>query len=605
MDHPPPYQEPTHRRIKVFAFDPMLGRSPLHRITVEVPYEPLRPGPLGRRIEVLDFDAARQTYYEPIDLDDKLLLLQDGLDPTESDPRFHQQMVYAVAMKVVENFDVALGRRFYFHRRKPLKLFPHAFHGANAFYDPRRFAVLFGYFPADRRNPGANLPSQPVFSCLSHDIIAHEVTHAITHRLRKYFLEPTNQDVLAFHEAFSDIVAIFQHFSFQEILRQAIQDGQGNLRLKTPLVDLAQQFGYATGRDGALRSAVDSPDRRRLESAVEPHERGSILVAAVFDAFFRTYQHRVEDLLRIASGGTGELPSGAIHPDLVNRLAEEAAGAAQATLRMCIRAFDYLPTVDVTFGDFLRALVTADFELNPRDLNGLRRAMVEAFRERGIYPDDVKSLSEDALRWPRADPSATEVESSDKLAKVIDSLASDLIQAASNTSRNSALDPPMTTPDSDEIGNSPRGHGQRIRNWAEANKPLLHLAPDEDVEPVGFHPVFRVGRDGQLLVEVVFQFAQRAKNPAFDFGGISLRGGSTVVVQANGKLRYVISKPLPSLGLSSEDKRRAKERVERQRIFVQTFDEMDSLHVWNDFNFQKDRVRRLMNLERLHRSFNS
>src|SRR5438128_960099 len=130
---PRPYQAPTHRRLKVFAFDPMLGRSPLHRITLEIPYEPLTRGPRGRRIHVLDFDGARRTYYDPVNLDDALVLLQDGLDPSESDPRFHQQMVYAVASKVVENFDIALGRRFYFRGRRPLKLFPHAFYGANAF----------------------------------------------------------------------------------------------------------------------------------------------------------------------------------------------------------------------------------------------------------------------------------------------------------------------------------------------------------------------------------------------------------------------------------------------------------------------------------------
>ena len=44
----------------------------------------------------------------------------------------------------------------------------------------------------------------------------------------------------------------------------------------------------------------------------------------------------------------------------MNRIAAEAAATAQSTLTMCIRAFDYLPPVDVTFGDFLRALVTAD-----------------------------------------------------------------------------------------------------------------------------------------------------------------------------------------------------------------------------------------------------
>ena len=61
-------------------------------------------------------------------------------------------------------------------------------------------------------SPGQNIPSQTVFTCLSHDIIAHEMTHAIVHRLRPYFLEPSNVDVLAFHEAFSDIVALFQRF---------------------------------------------------------------------------------------------------------------------------------------------------------------------------------------------------------------------------------------------------------------------------------------------------------------------------------------------------------------------------------------------------------
>lgn len=602
MPQPLDYQPPTHRRLKVFAFDPMLGRSPLHRITIEVPYERLNPGPRGNRIQVLDFDGACHTYYKPVNLEDKLLLLQDGLEPTESDPRFHQQMVYAVAMKVVENFDIALGRRFYFRGRKPLTLFPHAFHGANAFYDPRRFAVLFGYFPADRKNPGANLPAQPVFSCLSHDIIAHEVTHAITHRLKKHFLEPTNHDVLAFHEAFSDIVAIFQHFSFQDILRQTIQDGQGDLRKNTPLIQLAQQFGYATGHGNALRSAVDRPDPRRLETAEEPHERGSVLVAAVFDAFFRTYQRRIEDLLRIASGGTGRLPRGAIHPDLVHRLAEEAAGVAQATLRMCIRAFNYLPPVDVTFGDYLRALVTADFELNPKDPTGLRRQMVEAFRERGIYPADVSSLSEDGLLWPRADPGVEAMERGGKLTEVIEALASDLIREAANTSRNSALDHPLPEWGDEEAGSPRSVQGQRLRDWAQSNAKLLHLAPDSTIDLIGFHPVFRVGRDGQLLVEVVVQFAQKGKTPDDDFGGIPLRGGATVVVQANGKLRYVISRPLPSPKNSPEDKLRAQERVERQRAFVETLDEMDSFHVWKDLAFQKERVKRLMNLARLHGS---
>ena len=53
---------------------------------------------------------------------------------------------------------------------------------------------------------------------------------------------------------------------------------------------------------------------------------------------------------------------------------------------MCIRALDYCPPVDITFGEYLRALITADTDLVPNDKLGYRIAFIEAFRNRGIYP---------------------------------------------------------------------------------------------------------------------------------------------------------------------------------------------------------------------------
>jgi hypothetical protein len=70
---------------------------------------------------------------------------------------------------------------------------------------------------------------------------------------------------------------------------------------------------------------------------------------------------------------------------------------------MCIRAIDYLPPVDVTFGDFLRALITADADFFPDDPRRYRLAFIEAFRNRGIYPLDIRALAEDALRWSPLD----------------------------------------------------------------------------------------------------------------------------------------------------------------------------------------------------------
>jgi hypothetical protein len=108
---------------------------------------------------------------------------------------------------------------------------------------------------------------------------------------------------------------------------------------------------------------------------------------------------RIADLLRIATGGTGVLREGAIHPDLVNRMAEEAAEISQHILNMCIRALDYCPPVDISFGEYLRALITADVDANPADPYGYRVALIESFRKRGIYPSYVRNLSEESLIW--------------------------------------------------------------------------------------------------------------------------------------------------------------------------------------------------------------
>jgi len=570
---------PARRPLKIFASDPMLGRTAGNRVSVDITNEKILAGPQGARVEVIDYDATHHRFYPPINLDDPAILMQGGLDPTESDPRFHQQMVYAVAMKTIENFDAALGRTMELRRggRQRLRIFPHAFHGANAFYDRALHAVLFGYFRADRSDPGPNLPGQNVFTCLSHDIIAHEVTHALVDRLRRFFLEPSNEDVLAFHEGFSDIVALLQHFSFQELLRQQIQATRTDIRKPTLLVQLARQFGYATGAGQALRSALDSPDKKLYETVTEPHERGSILVAAVFDAFFNTYQRRIRDLIRIATGGTGNLPEGDLHPDLVNRIASEASKTAQIILTMCIRAFDYLPPVDITFGDYLRALVTADYELLPDDDFGERSAMIEAFRLRGIYPENVASLAEESLLWENADPSVPRIP-----VETLDVLP-DLLLAATSFSRSASsytaqADPPwlwpLRRPISDESAESDVSTemGRGLYNYAKANAAALYLDPTKPIAVSGFHPVFRVAPNGQLLIELVAQFSQHDREHDGDLGGLPLRGGTTLVAAADGHVRYVIAKPLPSTTLPDAKSREAGARLDRQRAFVRLSD---------------------------------
>jgi hypothetical protein len=428
--------KPVHRRLRGYAFDPSLSikleTAVVNQTTYKVMWEDkpvngdggLSKGPVGEYLEVVDYDPASNCFYEPIDLNDPDILAQDGLPPSEGNPQFHQQMAYAVGMTTIRNFEKALGRRALWAPLESsdlttpqrfvqrLRVYPHALREANAYYSPEKRALLFGYFPASSDRPDRYLPGGIVFTCLSHDIIAHETTHALLDGMHRRFIEASHQDALAFHEAFADIVALFQHFTFPEVLRHQIARTRGDLASQNLLGELAQEFGEAIGNYGALRSALGDtdpdtgkwtphkPNPEEYQTVTEPHARGAILVAAVFDAFLSIYKRRVADLLRIATSGTGVLPEGELHPDLVRRLANEAAKSAQHVLNACIRALDYCPPVDISFGDYLRAIITADADLVPDDDLGYRIAFIEAFRWRGIYPRDVRALSVDSLRWP-------------------------------------------------------------------------------------------------------------------------------------------------------------------------------------------------------------
>ena len=438
---------PAYRWLRGYALDPgvslSFGSYRFNELTYQVRWEPLESRsravnapsvPAGEYIEIIDLDPASGLVYEPVDLNDPALLVQDGLEPNVGNPQFHQQMVYAVMMTTIANFEQALGRRLMWSERlvpddsrnrkrgegiplKPafvrrLRVYPHALRQGNAFYDPERKALLFGYFQSRPASPQLQLPGQTVFTCLSHDIIAHETTHAILDGIHRRYIDGMHPDTLAFHEAFSDLVALLQHFTFPEVLRGQIARTRGDLQQQNLLGQLAMEFGQATGSYGSLRDALGQyddhgqwqlkqPDPSDYHTLLEPHARGGLLVAAIFEAFVTVYQSRVERIRRIATGGSGILPSGAIHPDLVEELSAAAARTASEALRICIRALDYCPPMDLTFGDYLRAIITADSDLVSIDDKGYRVAFVEAFRRRGISAAGVPSMAIEDLAYPR------------------------------------------------------------------------------------------------------------------------------------------------------------------------------------------------------------
>jgi hypothetical protein len=613
---------PVYRYLRGFSLDPgfstRLDTAAINEVVYQIPFEPLElgptgeyqqlePGPVGEYIEVIDFDPASGCWYEPIDLTDERVASQQGLAPSEGNPQFHQQFVYAVAMKTIRHFEHALGRKIVWYPRvKPpkgrnaqimdvqwertyvqrLRIHPHAMRDANAYYDPEKKALLFGYFAAADQSQGANYPGGLVFTCLSPDIVAHETTHAILDSIHHRYLEDTNPDVAAFHEGFADIVALLQRFTFSDLVEHQLYASGGHLDRYTVLGELATQFGQALeGNRGALRSMIGRwdengqwvplrPSPSDYIDNVEPHDRGAVLVATIFDAFQRVYKYRTRDLLRIASNGTGVLPEGSISRDLVHRLAGEASQIAEHLLHICIRALDYCPPNDISFGSYLRALITADLDIAPEDENGYRLALIEAFRARGIFPDRVNTLSVESLRWNKPDFTAKETRAinwlADKLKPDIHALVEtrnrfELYERSRNAQAklNALLmgKERVFLGDSEwenflnKLGLTSRPVSQLFGKDSSKVRFLRNGRPDSryipNIEVHTVRPAFRAGRESRQVEQVLVTFTQRITADVGTDGAAKrmvFRGGCSLILSLGNLnlVEYVVLKNIKS-----------------------------------------------------------
>lgn len=595
---------PLRRLLRVFAYDPSLAATldtaEINTAVAEVRWETgLDPGPIGEYVEVIDVDPASGCCYAPVNLNHHHILATNGLPPSEGNPQFHQQMCYAISMRTIERFENALGRRALWAPRfrmvpKPgaqkgdadgikeeyiqrLRIYPHALRQKNAFYSPPTKSLMLGYFDALDEGSGTVLPGSKVFCAVSHDIIAHETTHALLDGLHRRYHLWGNPDMPAFHEAFADIIALFQHFTFPEALKNQICKTRGDLFEQNLLGELAVQFGQAAnGGFDALRSAIGSfqpPDdgtapgvsdgaAKKWVRAVaktsdynpdkEPHELGSVLVSAVFAAFSSIYQARVADLVRLATGGSGVLPPGAISKDLADRLAEEAATTARQILGMCIRALDYCPPTDLTFSDYLRALMTADYDIVPNDDRHYRIAVIQAFRERGIFPRDVRQMSVEGLLW-EAPPE--EIGELDSIIKQLDfswDLEIARKVAFKQSQDNGALFHGWLVDKArkDKDGKNKTIAALGLIDLGTAKDAALTIGGIEGrvhgIEVHSVRPAKRVGPDGNvrkdLIVEITQKFVPKDGGHAF-FGGCTL-----VIDMYQQKVRYMVRKKLDSPG---------------------------------------------------------
>lgn len=548
--------DPLYRPLRIFTQDPAASRLDGAIATINVPFEPLRPGPVGALFEVDHRDGETGAAYGRADLDDRNVLIADGYDPSQSNPRFHQQMVYAVCANLYSAFKTALGRNLSWGFGAPgaqgrLLLRPHCGREANAYYavEHGRGELRFGYFPASDCPTDRTLPGGFVFTCLSHDIVVHEATHALLDGLRAHFTLPSNGDVAAFHEAFADLMAVFQHFSYPEVVLAAVKRCRGSLRETNLLTQLARQFGHTTGGGGPLRTAIEPPGAplRRYDPALEPHALGQVLLNAVFDAFATVFQRKTERYLRLASNGTGVLPPGDLPLELQGLLAERASKLASQFQAMCIRAIDYCPPVGMTFGDYLRALVTADADVVPDDRWDYRGTLIDAFWRRGIYPRSASSLSEEALQWKPPRMALPPVPGLDFGTLRFDGDPGRAAGEAELRRQACRLGWFMTRP-------------QHLREFGlvGADDPALDGDVVEAPCVQSIRSARRAGPDGQIVFDLVAEVTQlRHVRASADGPAFSYHGGATVILDPSGEVRLVVLKSVTGEG-----------RLQRRRAFL-------------------------------------
>jgi hypothetical protein len=526
------------RKLTVLALDPSVkSRGKILRTQVEIPNEHLAAGPRGHRVFVVDYDSSTDHFRTPAPLPQSV----EGQPPEDpfaslgdrellANLDFHAFMSFAIVMKTLARFEFALGRRLsWSFPSHQLQVAPHAFSDANAFYSDSANGLFFGYFPS---KDGKRI----VHTCLSHEIVAHETTHALLDGLRERYTDASSAQQAGFHEGFADIVALLSILSAQSIVAKVVDLGlpgaaDGTLRRASVTVDalkisglfgLAQEMGseLAGVHGNALRRSVSLPPNKEYLTSGdcdEPHRCGEVLVAAVLNAYLGIWVKRLQAL-----GDESKLDR--------SRAAEEGAQLADHLLNVCIRAIDYCPPTDILFGDFASALLTVDAELNPGDTRyELRASLLSSFTSYGIVPTAGGQPGRQEGSWDPPPPDTKFVYDRTHF-------------------ENMKSDP------------------DELFRFLWENRDAFKLHDQAHTRVLSVRPCTRMGRDGFTLRETVVEYHQslilsarelhtlKIKQPEGmpDDTKVTLYGGNAVIFDEYGHVKYNIGKSIMDVTRQTE-----------------------------------------------------
>jgi hypothetical protein len=327
-----------------------------------------------------------------------LNLRRDFID----NPQFHQVNAFAVASHTLAFVEAAIGREIRWKHGGPLVIRPHAFNEANAFYDPNSPSLNFGSFSSPFRRT-------PIWTCLSHDVISHELGHAILDSFRPLFLNSPEIDVSALHESIGDLLSLFSALEHKAIVEQLFRESSGDMFKPNLISGLAEEFGI--GLQGIsypfLRSALAGPNYDP-NSPAEPHERSTVWTAAIYELLAALVEQATTSTVKEVLSGAPNVATRATSAALSSQKIAfeeyytnsknrsgfdafyEAIVAASVRVKgMLLRSLYFTPPTGVSMPTLARLIYEADARSFPND-SGPRELAKTVFQKRLLWNDQIQ-----------------------------------------------------------------------------------------------------------------------------------------------------------------------------------------------------------------------
>jgi hypothetical protein len=379
-------EDPPPLELEVLCQDPFVMETHgVGLVEVKLPAERyLQQGPTTARVAVVDYNVDLDEVFAPVQvLESGHGFATGSLDNLRENFQFHQVNVWAILNRTIALLEDPrlLGRPIpWASGLGRLIVLPHAGYGRNAFYDRATGALHFLYFEGRREQ-------EPVFTCLSHDIVTHELGHAVLDGLKPYYNEVSSVEAAGFHEYFGDALALASSLTFRDVLVRAVGDAPVQLGQEF-IGKIAEEFGSAqSGAPGYLRAAFERRTMAELAGTKEEHDYSQVLTNAFYVFLALQYEERVKQLR--PRGGRDALDGGQTVAALVS--------AANQASRMFFRALDYCPPVDIAYLDYARAVIRSDRVAYPHD-EAARKQLERIFLERGIGKDAADLAPGERLR---------------------------------------------------------------------------------------------------------------------------------------------------------------------------------------------------------------